>query len=563
MAVIMKLFIIFITIVIIIIPVLLVIVVVITEQYVFVYDVLLEALLCGDTTICCDSFPSFYASLCEFDPSIGKSKLEEQFEEFVNERFISHKRVETVHREFPDSTPFLNRHFALCVCLRRSSSRNIYLFGACIKNRRDVLVQLRIFIILRLISATMDRDESTSALRPENIFKNRCKNITPANRCRPYLTTPADESNDYINAVFLNSYKKRDAFIVTQMTLPNTVVDFWRLIYDHNSSTIVMLNEIDEKDESCEMYWTLDTCGENYGPFIVETTAEIKSHPSITVRDFTITNTRNDQRYIYTPINSLTQVSKKGGGIRAFRCLERTLVIDLIIKKPQEAPRIVRQFHFHRWSEGDNFPNSKLALVELLDMVEKWQHETGDSLPVTVHCMNGASRSGLYCAISCVLERINAEKEVDVFQAVKQLRLNRSQLVDNYQLVTGINRRDRFTSDSTTQSISYEQSSLNIDGFPTGMMVMIVIGTVIIDSSKAIAICFAIFFVAGVADGNLLVEVSLIDVGPKHRTSRRSQVGAFDLENICDHPGCKVGEQFRFCHEVALEYIQDCYPNYT
>ncbi|XP_014783728.1 receptor-type tyrosine-protein phosphatase T isoform X3 [Octopus bimaculoides] len=318
------------------------------EQYVFVYDVLLEALLCGDTTICCDSFPSFYASLCEFDPSIGKSKLEEQFE------------------------------------------------------------------ILRLISATMDRDESTSALRPENIFKNRCKNITPANRCRPYLTTPADESNDYINAVFLNSYKKRDAFIVTQMTLPNTVVDFWRLIYDHNSSTIVMLNEIDEKDESCEMYWTLDTCGENYGPFIVETTAEIKSHPSITVRDFTITNTRN----------------------------------------PQEAPRIVRQFHFHRWSEGDNFPNSKLALVELLDMVEKWQHETGDSLPVTVHCMNGASRSGLYCAISCVLERINAEKEVDVFQAVKQLRLNRSQLVDNY-------------------------------------------------------------------------------------------------------------EQFRFCHEVALEYIQDCYPNYT
>ena len=50
------------------------------EQYVYVYDVLLEALLCGDTTVTCDSFPSFYANLCQFDPSIGKSKLEEQFE---------------------------------------------------------------------------------------------------------------------------------------------------------------------------------------------------------------------------------------------------------------------------------------------------------------------------------------------------------------------------------------------------------------------------------------------------------------------------------------------------
>lgn len=43
----------------------------------------------------------------------------------------------------------------------------------------------------------------------------------------------------------------------------------------------------------CQQYWTLETCGEKFGPFIVETTAEIKSDPSMTVRDFTITNTLN------------------------------------------------------------------------------------------------------------------------------------------------------------------------------------------------------------------------------------------------------------------------------
>ena len=43
--------------------------------------------------------------------------------------------------------------------------------------------------------------------------------------------------------------------------------------------------------QTCEQYWTLETCGEKYGPFIIETTAEIKSDPSITIRDFTISNT--------------------------------------------------------------------------------------------------------------------------------------------------------------------------------------------------------------------------------------------------------------------------------
>ncbi|KAK6188530.1 hypothetical protein SNE40_004688 [Patella caerulea] len=296
------------------------------EQYIFVYDCLLEALICGDTTIPVVNYPTVYRDLVAYNQDLGKSKLDEQFE------------------------------------------------------------------ILKLLSTTIERDESTTALRAENIFKNRCKNILPANRCRPYLITPWEEGNDYINAVFVNSYHRKDAFIVTQMSLPNTVVDFWRLVYDHNSSCIVMLNELDLNDETCEVYWSLDPCGISYGPFIVETTAEIKSDPSVTIRDFTITNT-------------------------------------LI---PDDPPRVIRQFHFHHWADGSTVPSSKMALLELLDMVERWQHQT-DNTSVTVHCMNGASRSGLFCAVSCILERLNVEKEIDVFQAVKQLRLNRSQFIDNME----------------------------------------------------------------------------------------------------------------------------------
>lgn len=50
------------------------------EQYIFVYDVLLEALICGDTTIPADKYPDALSELLEIDQNIGKTKLEEQFE---------------------------------------------------------------------------------------------------------------------------------------------------------------------------------------------------------------------------------------------------------------------------------------------------------------------------------------------------------------------------------------------------------------------------------------------------------------------------------------------------
>ncbi|CAG5120854.1 unnamed protein product, partial [Candidula unifasciata] len=295
------------------------------EQYIFVYDCLLEALICGDTTVSNHAFPEVFTDLCLFDADISKTKLEEQFE------------------------------------------------------------------ILKLLSTTIERDESTTALRPENIFKNRCKNIVPANRCRPYLITAYEGCNDYINAVFLNSYCKKDHLLVTQMPLPNTVIDFWRLVYDHKSYCIVMLNEVEKNDETCQQYWTENPEGVIYGPFKIETTSVIKSDPIVTVRDFILT------------------------------CTEM----------PNVSARHVRQFHFHRWQEGSATPSSHRALLQLVHLTNLWQQPHHG--PITVHCMNGASRSGLFCAALTILERMKKDKEVDVFQAVKQLRLNRTQLIDNME----------------------------------------------------------------------------------------------------------------------------------
>jgi len=51
---------------------------------------------------------------------------------------------------------------------------------------------------------------------------------------------------------------------------------------------------------------------------------------------------------------------------------------------------------------------------------------------------DGATRSGLFCAMYMMLEKINAEQEVDVFNAVRKIRIDRPQFVpsvDQYRFL--------------------------------------------------------------------------------------------------------------------------------
>ena len=43
-------------------------------------------------------------------------------------------------------------------------------------------------------------------------------------------------------------YRKKYDFISTQMPMPNTVADIWRLVYDQKATSIVMLNPLDGED---------------------------------------------------------------------------------------------------------------------------------------------------------------------------------------------------------------------------------------------------------------------------------------------------------------------------
>ena len=44
---------------------------------------------------------------------------------------------------------------------------------------------------------------------------------------------------------------------------------------------------------------------------------------------------------------------------------------------------------------------------------------------------NGIGRSGVFCAVSTVIEKIGTEEVIDVFQAVKRLRMNSPQMIES------------------------------------------------------------------------------------------------------------------------------------
>ena len=77
-----------------------------------------------------------------------------------------------------------------------------------------------------------------------NKTKNRYANVLAFDDTRVKLSVITGiEGSDYINANFVDGYMLRRAFIATQAPIPDTIPDFWRMIWEQESSTIVMLSK--------------------------------------------------------------------------------------------------------------------------------------------------------------------------------------------------------------------------------------------------------------------------------------------------------------------------------
>ncbi|KAK2489094.1 hypothetical protein MC885_012328 [Smutsia gigantea] len=119
----------------------------------------------------------------------------------------------------------------------------------------------------------------------ENRGKNRYNNVLP------FQTHSTD---DYVNANYMPGYHSKKDFIATQGPLPNTLKDFWRMVWEKNIYAVVMLTKCVEQGRTkCEEYWPSKQA-QDYGDITVAMTSEIVL-PEWTIRDFTVKNVSKRQ----------------------------------------------------------------------------------------------------------------------------------------------------------------------------------------------------------------------------------------------------------------------------
>ncbi|XP_048642161.1 tyrosine-protein phosphatase non-receptor type 12 isoform X2 [Marmota marmota marmota] len=244
----------------------------------------------------------------------------------------------------------------------------------------------RDFMRLRRLSTKYRTEKiypTATGEKEENVKKNRYKDILPFDHSRVKLTlkTPSQDS-DYINANFIKGVYGPKAYVATQGPLANTVIDFWRMIWEYN---VV---------KKCERYWPL--CGED----------------PITFAPFKISCEDEQARTDY---------------------FIRTLLLEF-----QNESRRLYQFHYVNWPDHD-VPSSFDSILDMISLMRKYQEH--EDVPICIHCSAGCGRTGAICAIDYTWNLLKAGKipeEFNVFNLIQEMRTQRHSAVqtkEQYELV--------------------------------------------------------------------------------------------------------------------------------
>ncbi|XP_063237994.1 receptor-type tyrosine-protein phosphatase N2 [Bacillus rossius redtenbacheri] len=231
----------------------------------------------------------------------------------------------------------------------------------------------------------------TVAQREENIKKNRYPDILPYDHARVVLNDLTNISgSDYINASTITDHDPRNpAYIATQGPLPHTAPDFWQMVWEQGSVVMVMLTRLTENGSAmCHRYWP-EEGSELYHIYEVHLVSEHIWCDDYLVRSFYLKNLKTGET------------------------------------------RTVTQFHFLSWPEG-GIPLSTKALLEFRRKVNKSYR--GRSCPIVVHCSDGAGRTGTYCLVDMVLNRMaKGAKEIDIAATLEHIRDQRAAAVRTRQ----------------------------------------------------------------------------------------------------------------------------------
>uniref|UniRef100_A0A6Q2ZAD2 protein-tyrosine-phosphatase n=1 Tax=Esox lucius TaxID=8010 RepID=A0A6Q2ZAD2_ESOLU len=211
------------------------------EQYVFIHDALVEAIVSRDTLVTANQVHSYVSDLLTPGPS-GRTRMERQF------------KVTTHTNKTPRFWPFLT---------------NLTKF------------------LIKLVSQRMARPaDYAAALKEGNADKNKTSSLMPG-ELRLLLGC----------VLFFKGYNKSREFIITQSPIPTTVSDFWRMVWDHNSQLIISLPDTNAGEGTC-IYWPRKDQPISCVGFTVSFSGEdqicLANEERLVVHDFLLEATQDD-----------------------------------------------------------------------------------------------------------------------------------------------------------------------------------------------------------------------------------------------------------------------------
>ncbi|XP_053386938.1 multiple epidermal growth factor-like domains protein 11 [Mercenaria mercenaria] len=220
--------------------------------------------------------------------------------------------------------------------------------------------------------------------------KNRDGADIPGDRYRPKLYLDRHPgSSDFINAVYVNSYKAINRFLVAQTPLPDTVVDFLTLIVQEKVSCIVSMeaNAVDDKTVGT---YTADNQQVKIGTFTVKTQQKLDT-----------------DQYVLR----ILRISHKG--------------------KHGTEEVTIPHIQFTHWNDTKNTPEEPAKFVEFIKDVELKLSGNEAKGPILVHCLTGAEKSGIFCVVSILLEKIRTDQEISVVNTIRQIKYRRHKSIPN------------------------------------------------------------------------------------------------------------------------------------
>ncbi|XP_075165181.1 protein tyrosine phosphatase 52F [Haematobia irritans] len=210
--------------------------------------------------------------------------------------------------------------------------------------------------------------------------KNRYADIFPYDKNRVILDIDADGS-DYINASFIDGYRRRKEYIATQGPKPESATDFWRMVLQHNVRVIVMVTQFREGDVvKCHEYYPFKSKGIN------------------------VTEKKKDSFDLYDRT-------------------ELSVVHEMFGLKQK-----VVHFYFKKWPDH-GCPTDPMHLITFVRKVKA--EKIPSYSPIVVHCSAGVGRTGTFIGLDIIMQRLKNESKINIYETVKKLRFQRMKMVQS------------------------------------------------------------------------------------------------------------------------------------